>query len=68
MGVVEAILAILQAAPQLYNEATTLWNAVKADQSPEDQATVDAALAKAQADDLAGTNAADQALDAAAKR
>jgi len=68
MPIVGAILAILQAAPQLYQEVTTIYGEIKGDLSPADQATIDAALAKAQADDAAATAAADQALSDASKR
>lgn len=67
MGIATAILAIIQNAPFLINEATTLYQAVKADLSPSDIEQIDAALATAQAADAAATAKADAALDAAAQ-
>lgn len=68
MGIAEAIITILTNAPMLINEATVLYNAVRHSLSSEDQATVDAALAAAQASDWAATAKADDALEAASKR
>lgn len=68
MPVAAAILAIIQNAPFLINEATTLYNAVRGDLSATDQATIDQALANAQAGDASATAAADQALTDASQR
>lgn len=68
MGIAEALIAILASAPQLINEATVLYSAIKHGLSAEDQATIDAALAAAKLSDLAATARADDALEAAAKR
>lgn len=62
-----AILAFIQAAPTLWNEGFTLYNAVKNDLSATDQDAVEAALESAQTSDAAATAAADQALDTASK-
>ncbi len=63
-----SILSLLQYAPQAVTEINSLYQAIKGTFSPNDQATIDAALAKAIADDAASTAAADTTLDAAAKR
>lgn len=68
MGIAEAILAIIQSAPFLINEATTLYEAIRGDLSATEIDQIDEALAKAQAADAAATAKADAALDAAAKR
>lgn len=67
MPLAAAILAIIQNAPFLINEATTLYQAVKDDLSPSDIEQIDAALASSQAADAAATVKADAALDAAAQ-
>lgn len=67
MPVATAILAIIQNAPFLINEATTLYQAIKGDLSATEIDQIDAALATAQAADAASTAKADTALDAAAK-
>lgn len=66
MPLAAAILAIIQNAPFLINEATTLYQAVKADLSPSEIDQIDAALASAVAADAAATAKADAALDVAA--
>lgn len=66
--IVTSILSLIQYAPQAITEITALYNSIKADMSQTDQATIDAALANAIAQDAQATNAADQALDQAAKR
>ncbi len=63
----EAILAVIQYAPQAYTEVAALYHAVKDDMSATDQAQIDAALAAAQKDDAEATAAADAALDEASK-
>lgn len=63
-----SLLSLLQYAPQAIAEITAVYNAIKGDLSATDQATIDAALANAIAQDAQATAAADQALDAAAKR
>lgn len=63
----EALIAIIQYAPQAINEATALYHAVKADLSETDQAQIDSALLAAQDDDAEATKAADAALDEASK-
>lgn len=63
-----SLLSLLQYAPQALAEITAVYNAIKGDLSATDQATIDAALANAIAQDAQATNAADQALDQAAKR
>lgn len=68
MGIAEALVAILTNAPFLIKEATVLYNSVRGSLSSSDQATVDAALAAAQASDWAATAKADDALEAASKR
>lgn len=67
MSTASLILALLAQAPQAIAEITTLYNAVRSDLSATDQASIDAALAAAQATDAADTAAADTALDEAAK-
>jgi hypothetical protein len=67
MPIVTALLAIIQNAPFLINEATALYQAVKNDLSASDIDQIDAALATAQAADAAATVKADVALDDAAK-
>ena len=67
MGIAAALIAIIQNAPFLINEATTLYQAVKNDLSPSDIEQIDAALASSQVADAASTAKADTALDAAAK-
>ena len=66
--VLQAILALIQNAPQVINETTALYTAIKGDLSATDQATIDAALADAQSADALATKQADEALDAASKR
>lgn len=68
MPIATAILALLQYAPSAISEITSLYNAVKGDLSATDQATIDAALAAAIANDATATAAADQALSDAANR
>lgn len=68
MGIAEALIAIITNAPSLISEATVLYTAVKSSLSSADQATVDTALAAAQASDATATERADNALDAAAAR
>lgn len=68
MPIATAILAILQNAPFLFNEAATLYQAVKGDLSNTEIDQIDAALAQARAADAAATSKADAALDAAANR
>lgn len=63
-----SLLSLLQYAPQAITEITAVYNAIKGDLSATDQATIDAALANAIAQDAQATAAADQALDQAAKR
>lgn len=67
MPLATAILAIIQNAPFLINEATALYQAVKGDLSETEISQIDAALATAQAADAAATAKADTALDAAAQ-
>ena len=68
MGIAELILSLIQVAPSAINEITSLYNAVKGDLSATDQAAIDAALLAAQNADWAATQAADDALEQAAKR
>lgn len=68
MPIAAAVLAIIQNAPFLINEATTLYNAIKGDLSTTEIDQIDAALKAAQDADAKATAAADLALDAAAKR
>ncbi len=68
MGVATAIISILQSAPFLINEATTLYQAVKGSLSATDIDQIDAALRSAQLADAEATARADAALDEAAKR
>jgi hypothetical protein len=68
MPIATAILAIIQNAPFLINEAKTLYEAVKGDLSATDISNIDAALKAAQDSDAAATAAADAALDQAADR
>ncbi len=68
MGIATAILSIIQNAPFLINEATTLYQAVKGDLSATDISQIDAALAAAQAADATATAKADAALDDATNR
>lgn len=63
-----SLLSLLQYAPQALTEIQAVYAAVKGDLSATDQATIDAALAAAIANDAAATNAADQALSDASKR
>lgn len=65
--IVTAILGLIQYAPQAISEVTALYNAVKADISETDQATIDAALLAAQQGDATATAQADAALDAASQ-
>jgi len=67
MGTVQIILAAIAAFPQALAEVQSLYAAVKADLSPEDQATIDQAFADAKTSDAAKTATADAALDAASK-
>ncbi len=68
MGITTALLAIIQNAPFLINEATTLYQAVKGSLSATDIDQIDAALRSAQLADAEATARADAALDDAAKR
>ncbi len=68
MPIATALLAIIQNAPFLINEATTLYQAVKGSLSATDISQIDAALAAAQAADATATAKADAALDDAANR
>ncbi len=68
MGITTALLAIIQNAPFLINEATTLYQAVKGSLSATDIDQIDAALRSAQLADAEATARADVALDEAAKR
>ncbi len=68
MGITTALLAIIQNAPFLINEATTLYQAVKGSLSATDIDQIDAALRSAQLADAEATARADAALDEAAKR
>lgn len=68
MGIAAALIAIIQSAPLLINEATELYQALKGDLSESDIAKIDAALATAQAADAAATAKADVALDAASQQ
>lgn len=63
-----SLLSLLQYAPSAITEITAVYNAVKGDLSATDQATIDAALAAAIANDAQATAAADQALSDASKR
>lgn len=65
--IVTSLLSLIQYAPQAISEITALYTAIKGDLSATDQATIDAALANAIAQDAQATAAADQALDQAAK-
>lgn len=67
MTILDAILALLTQAPQAITEIMALYNAVKADLSSNDQATLDAAFATAKASDASDTAGADTALAAASK-
>lgn len=66
--IVTSILALISAAPAAISEITTLYTAVKADLSSDDQATIEAALASAQTTDAAATATADEALTTAASK
>ncbi len=68
MGITTALLAIIQNAPFLINEATTLYQAVKGSLSATDIDQIDAALRSAQLADAEATARADAALDEASKR
>lgn len=68
MPIAAAILAIIQNAPFLINEATTLYQAVKGDLSASDISQIDAALQAAKDADWAATQKADDALEDASKR
>lgn len=63
-----SLLSLLQYAPSAITEITAVYNAVKGDLSATDQATIDAALAAAIANDAQATAAANQALSDASKR
>lgn len=63
-----SLLSLLQYAPSAITEITAVYNAVKGDLSATDQATIDAALAAAIANDMQATASADQALSDASKR
>lgn len=63
-----SLLSLLQYAPSALAEITAVYNAVKGDLSATDQATIDAALAAAIANDAQATAAAGQALSDASKR
>jgi len=65
---VTLILQLIAAFPQALAEITALWSAIRTTFSNEDQATIDKALADAQAGDAASTAAADASLDAAAQK
>ena len=67
-SIAQIILAAIQAAPQAIPEIIALYDKVKGTISTTDQADIDAALAKAQADDATATAQADTALDAAANK
>lgn len=67
MGIAELILELLAQAPSAITEITALYNAVKGTISATDQATIDKALADAQAADAAATAQADSDLDAASR-
>lgn len=67
MGYVQIILAAISAFPQALTEVQNLYAAIKADLSPQDQATIDQAFADAKTSDAAKTAAADAALTAASK-
>lgn len=62
-----SILSLLKYAPEAITEITALYNAVKGSLSATDQATIDQALADAQAGDAGATAQADEALEAASK-
>lgn len=68
MPPVAMILGLLSYAPSAIKEITDLYNAIKGTFSAKDQQTVDDALQAARNADWASTAAADDALDAAAKR
>lgn len=68
MPIAAAILAIIQNAPFLINEATTLYQAVKGDLSASDISQIDAALQAAKDADWKATSEADDALEDASKR
>jgi len=68
MPIAQALIAILTVAPSLIQEVTTLYKAVKNSMVSDDQAEVDAALAKAISSDAAATARASAALDDASHR
>ncbi len=65
---VTSLLSLIQYAPQAVSEINALYQAIRHTFSPADQATIDSALAAAQKADWASTQAADDALEQAAKR
>ncbi len=62
------LISLIQYAPQAITELSALYHAIKDTFSDQDQKAIDDALAAAQQADWAATAAADEALDAAAKR
>jgi len=66
--IAQALLALIANAPQIIQETTAAYNAVKADLSETDQQAIDAALASAQLQDATATEAADKALSDAENR
>lgn len=68
MGAAEAILALIQYAPQAYQEIKAVYAAVKGDLSATDQIAIDNALTQAEAADAQATTAADEALTDASTR
>ncbi len=64
----QALLVVLQNAPAEIDAFKSIYAAVKGSLTPTDIVTVDSALAQAIADDLAATQKADAALEAASKR
>jgi hypothetical protein len=66
--IVQAILTILTIGPSVIDEATSIYNKVKADLSETDQAKIDQALADAQKSDADATEQADEALEQASQK
>ena len=65
---IATIVSLIEQGVVLIPEFTSFWNTIKADFSAADQATIDAALKTAAAQDAADTAQADKDLTDAAKR
>lgn len=66
-AIAQALLAIITNAPSVISEAETIYSQIKSELSATDQSSIDLALANAKAADATATEAADTALDSAAK-